>query len=61
MPNTDLLLAANRLIHQYGEHAEEHAAAQLWAARQAQDQAEAAKWQSLIEAIREVRNLRNKV
>jgi hypothetical protein len=45
--------AANVLIHEHGNDAEEHATKNLWAARQAQDQAEAARWQSLIDALKE--------
>lgn len=60
-PDPQILLAANRLIYQYGDDAEEYAATQLWAARQASNETEAAKWLSLIAALKEVRALRKSV
>ena len=60
MPDRKDLLAANALIHQHGEHAEEHATTNLWSARQSKDAVEFAKWQALIDALKEVRALRKK-
>lgn len=59
--DSKILLAVNTLIHEHGNDAEEHATKNLWAARQAQDQAEAAHWQSFIDALKEVRAFRKKV
>lgn len=39
------MLAANTLIHRYGDGAEEYAATQLWDATQKQDDANASRWQ----------------
>jgi hypothetical protein len=52
------MLAANALIHQHGDGAEEYIARQLWDSRQKKDKTSTSRWQSLLEALRRVRELR---
>lgn len=61
MADPQFMLAANRLIHEYGEGAEEYAASQLWKARSGENADEAAKWQNIVDALKKVRDLRKKV
>jgi hypothetical protein len=60
-PPPEVMLAANALIHRHGDGAEEYAARQLWDHRQKQDKKSAAYWQSILEALKRVRELRSKV
>jgi hypothetical protein len=59
-PLQEAMLAANTLIHQYGDGAEEYVAKQLWASKQKEDEATAARWQYMLEALKQVRELRAK-
>jgi hypothetical protein len=59
-PSTETLLAANALIRQYGEAAEEHASQQLWTCRQNADEEKADQWRVVLEAIKKVREIREK-
>jgi len=61
MLTTSMLLAANNLIEQFQEKAEEHATAKLWDARQSANESEAAQWHDLLEALKEVRRIRRRV
>ena len=55
---TEMMLAANTLIRQYGDAAEEHASQQLWTCRQKADEEKADQWRSVLEAIKKVREIR---
>jgi hypothetical protein len=57
----EAMLAANTLIHQYGDGAEEYITKQLWGARQKEDEASVSKWRQMLEALKHVRELRAKV
>jgi hypothetical protein len=56
-----VMLAANALIHQHGSSAEEYATRQLWESRQKEDETNAARWLSMLEALKQVRELRAKI
>ena len=54
----ETMLAANALIHEHGTAAEEYAALQLWDSRQKADKGAEAQWLGMLEAIKQVRSLR---
>jgi transcriptional regulator with XRE-family HTH domain len=56
----DALLAANALIHRHGAGAEEFAAKQLWNSIRKDDERSAAKWLSMLEALKQVRERKTK-
>ena len=57
-PSPEIMLAANALIHKHGSAAEEYASQQLWKFQQNADEENAARWRSLLEGIKMVRDLR---
>jgi hypothetical protein len=54
----EVLLAANALIRRHGTAAEEYAAQQLWDSRRNEDEESAAGWRSMLEALKQVRKIR---
>jgi len=57
-PPPEVMLAANALIRRHGNGAEEYAAQQLWDSRRNEDEESAAGWRSMLEALKQVRKIR---
>jgi hypothetical protein len=55
------MLTANTLIHQYGGGAEEYVSQQLWKSQQRSDEKDVARWRSLLDAIKKVREIRDQI
>ena len=55
------MLTANLLIHQYGDGAEEYTSKEIRKLRQKGNQKGAARWRSVLEAMGEVRKIRNDI
>jgi hypothetical protein len=58
---SEVMLAANALIHWHGNGAEEYAARQLWESRRTKDEKSTSYCSSMLEALKPVRELRAKV
>jgi hypothetical protein len=53
----DILFSARLLIREHGSSAEEFATKRMWEFRQTKDDKAAATWSSIVEGIKELRNM----
>lgn len=57
----ETLIAANAWIHRHGAAAEEQATRAWWEARQRRDHTGAAHWSSILQGIKQVRDLKDEI
>jgi hypothetical protein len=53
----DILLSARLVIKEHGNSAEEYATKRMWEFKHKKDEKAAAAWYSIIEGIKELRNM----
>jgi hypothetical protein len=58
--STETMLAADALVHHHGPATEEYATQKLWDSRQQGSTEDEAKWATMLEAIKRVREIHAK-